>query len=133
MQRSEWERDENKNMVLARAPNPRPSQHLGLGLARATGHSSASLLDWSVGLYLLRGALHLRMACEGNRFLRRCTKQFGMQIQSTVPPSLQFLDWDAMCIRPRIVADAGYQPGHFHVRLIRLDREVVVGHLAGND
>jgi hypothetical protein len=66
-------------------------------------------------------------------FLRRRTKQFGMQIESAVPPRLQLLDWDAMRIRPCIVADAGHLPGNFHVGPIGFDREAVIGHLAGYD
>src|SRR6202041_2389562 len=73
------------------------------------------------------------MACQHDGLVRRCAKEFWMQIESSVALRLRYLDWNAMCVRPSVLPDAGHLPGDFDVGLVRLDAELVVGHLAGDN
>jgi hypothetical protein len=73
------------------------------------------------------------MARPIDALLLRCAIQFGVKI--VTPLARVFLHFyrDPVRIGPGILADAGDLPGNLHVRLVRPDAELMVGHLAAHD
>src|SRR5215469_8832509 len=101
-----------------------------------TGSRSAYLLFMVEAVHFLFAGFHdlhgVRMAHSQDRLLCRSAEEFGMHIESAFLVRLLQFDWNAVSVRPCILPDAGYLPRNFHIRLVSLDCEFVIGHLARN-
>ena len=82
-----------------------------------------------------RPRIHLGrwMVHRGDRFLSRGAKQLGVETETFLRSCFRLLDWNAMRLGPRVLANSGDLPGHFHVGLIRLDGEFVIRDLSRDD
>jgi len=69
------------------------------------------------------------MARPGDSLLRRLTVKLGVSVEPLLTRRLGFLYWNTVSVGPGILADAGYLPGYFYVRLVCSDTELMIGNL----
>src|SRR5579863_439443 len=73
------------------------------------------------------------MARPFNLLLRRCAVQLGMNIEAAQPSFFSLLNYKRVRLGVGILPHTRHLPGHFHVRFVGANAELVVLDLTGHD
>src|SRR6266478_8129191 len=69
------------------------------------------------------------MLCPRGALLRWLAVKLGVQVVATLPRRFLLFDWNPMSIRPDVLSNSGYHPGHFHLGIATRNFEAVLGNL----